>query len=218
MAGGNNDFAELSETNTRFLSQLIEHTLNFKRVIGVHNLDLLAGYSAQEGNTKSLGVNARRFPSNSIRIASAAEELSSAPASDITTFLISYFGRLSYTFDDRYLITATLRRDGSSLFTEENRWGVFPSMAIGWNISNESFMENVTAVSNLKLRASYGEIGSNNVAAYSTDPTLNLFSEYIIGEGQQRATGYSITRGVNPNIFWETTKTTNVGLEFGNDE
>ena len=215
LAGGNNDFAELSETNTRFLSQLIEHTLNFKRVIGRHNLDLLGGYTAQENNTRSLGVNARRFPSNSIRIASAAEELSSAPAQDLTSVIQSFFGRVSYTYDDRFLLTATVRRDGSSLFRDGLRWGTFPSMAVGWNISNEGFMENVGAISNLKLRASYGEIGSNNVGIYAIDPTLNLFSEYIFGDNQQRFTGYSITRGVNTNITWETTKTTNIGIEFG---
>ena len=215
VAGGNNDFAELRETNTRFLSQLIEHTLNFKRVVGKHNIDLLGGYTAQENNNRRLGIEARRFPSNDIRIASAAEEIASAPSSDVTSTIQSFFGRVSYSFDGRYLLTATLRRDGSSLFRDGLRWGTFPSMAIGWNISNERFMDDVNFISNLKLRASYGEIGSNNVAAYAIDPSLNLFSEYVLGDTPTRVTGYSITNGVNSNITWETTKTTNVGVEFG---
>ena len=214
IAGGNNDFAELSERNTRFRSGLVEHTLNFKRLIGRHSIDVLGGYTAQETNNRSLGVDARRFPTNEIRIASAAEELASAPAQDLTSVIQSYFGRINYTFDDRFLFTATLRRDGSSLFREGLRWGTFPSMALGWNLSNEDFMENVTGISNIKFRASYGEIGSNNVGVYAIDPSLNLFSEYILGESPGRVTGYSITNGVNPNITWETTKTTDIGVEF----
>lgn len=214
VAGGNNAFAELSETNTRFQSELIEHTLNFKRYFNRHNIDLLGGYTAQESNSRSLGIDARRFPSNDTRIASAAEELSSAPSQDLTSTIQSFFGRLNYVFDDRYLLTATIRRDGSSLFRDGLRWGTFPSMAIGWNIGNESFMENISAISNLKLRASYGEIGSNNVGVYAIDPSLNLFSEYIVGENPRRVTGYAITSGVNPNITWETTKTTDIGVEF----
>ncbi|MEO1449657.1 MAG: SusC/RagA family TonB-linked outer membrane protein, partial [Bacteroidota bacterium] len=214
IAATNNDFAILRETNTRFLSTLMEHTLNYKRAFGGSFFDVLAGYTAQKSVTQRLGIEARRFPTNEIREASAAEELSSAPSFENTATILSYFGRINYTFDDRYLLTATVRRDGSSLFREGLRWGVFPSVAVGWNISNERFMENMTALSNLKLRASYGEIGSNNVAVYSIDPSLNLFSEYILGENQQRVSGYSITRGVNSNITWETTRTTDIGLEF----
>lgn len=213
-AGLNKNFAELSETNNRFLSTLIEHTLNFKKSFGSHNLDLLGGYTQQRNNSRSLGVEARRFPSNDIRVASAAEELASSPSQDLTSTIQSYFGRINYTFNDRYLLTATVRRDGSSLFKDGLRWGTFPSMAIGWNISNERFMESVSAVSDVKIRASYGEIGSNNVGIYAIDPTLNLFSEYIVGTGQNRVTGYSITNGVNSNITWETTKTTDIGVEF----
>jgi len=215
IAAGNSDFSELSENNTRFLSQLIEHTLNFKRLIGDHSFDLLSGYTAQKNNSRTLGIDARRFPSNNIRIASAAEELSNAPSTDLTSVIQSYFGRVSYTYDDRFLLTATVRRDGSSLFRDGLRWGTFPSMALGWNVINEPFMESASGISNLKIRASYGEIGSNNVGIYAIDPTLNLFSEYILGEGQQRNTGYSITNGVNPNITWETTKTTNIGVDVG---
>lgn len=214
VAAGNNAFAELSERNTRFQSELIEHTLNFKRLINKHSIDLLGGYTAQQTNNRSLGIEARRFPSNEIRIASAAEELASAPSQDLTSAIQSVFGRLNYTYDDRYLLTATIRRDGSSLFKDGLRWGTFPSMAVGWNLSNEEFMKDVQGITNIKLRASYGEIGSNNVAVYAIDPSLNLFSEYILGDTPGRVTGYAITRGVNSNITWETTKTTDIGVEF----
>ncbi|WP_238474489.1 TonB-dependent receptor [Maribacter algarum] len=213
--GNLGNFAELSERNDTFLSTLIEHTLNYKKSFGKHGVDIIGGFTQQENNTRRLGVDARRFPSNSLRVPSAAEEVSNTPSFDNTSAIQSYFGRLNYSFDDRYLITATLRRDGSSLFVPDLRWGTFPSAAFAWNISNEKFMENVSSITNLKFRASYGEIGSNNVGVYSIDPTLNLFSEYVLGDSPGRVTGYSITRGVNPNIFWETTKTTDIGLDFG---
>jgi len=212
---GRQDFAQLNETNTNFLSTLIENTLNYDRTFGPHALNLLAGYTEQKTNLRSLGIVATGFPSNDIRVASAAETRSQAPSQDITTGLLSYFGRINYVFDDKYLFTATLRRDGSSLFKEDQRWGVFPSVALGWNISNESFMESMTAIDFLKLRVSYGELGSNNIQAYATDPELNLFSEYILGDGGRRVQGTSITKGVNPNLKWETTKTTDIGLELG---
>ncbi|MEO9479385.1 MAG: TonB-dependent receptor [Maribacter dokdonensis] len=213
--GVSSGMAELNETNVTYQSWLLENTLNYQKVFGNHSINLLGGYTEQETNSRSLGVIARGFPSNDIRVASAALEIQNVPSEDITSTIQSYFARLNYVFDDRYLLTATVRRDGSSLFTDDLRWGTFPSMALGWNVSNEKFMEDNSLISDLKLRVSYGEIGSNNVSAYAIDPSLNLFSEYILGEAQTRVTGYSITQGVNQNITWETTKTTDIGAELG---
>ncbi len=211
---GNTPYAELAETNSNLLSKLIENTLNYNRKFDRHSLDILLGQSSQTTQFRSLGVIARNFPSNEIRVASAAADRSQMPSNESVTGLLSYFGRVNYTYDDRYLVTATLRRDGSSLFREDLRWGVFPSAALGWNISNEPFMRDFKGFSNMKLRASYGEIGSNNVVPYAINPELNLNSDYIIGTDQTRLQGYSITKGVNPNIKWETTRTTDIGLEF----
>ncbi|WP_018473503.1 SusC/RagA family TonB-linked outer membrane protein [Echinicola pacifica] len=211
---GRQDFAELRETNTNYLSALAENTLNFSRVFGDHSLNVLAGYTSQKTHSRSLGIVATGFPNNEVRVASAAENRAQAPSRDITTGLRSYFGRINYNYKSRYLLTTTIRRDGSSLFREGLRWGTFPSVALGWNISEEAFMEKITFLSDLKLRASYGELGSNNVDAYAIDPEMNLFSEAILGEGQVRVPGTSITKPVNRDIRWETTKTTDIGLEF----
>ena len=209
--GSNRAFSELSETNTNFLSTLVETTLNYNKTFDKHTIDLIAGATEQINNTRNLGANAINFPNNEVRVASAGE-IQSVGSTDNTSVIQSYFGRLNYTFDDRYVITATLRRDGSSLFRDGLRWGSFPSGAIAWNLSNESFMEDFDVLTNIKIRAGYGEIGSNNVPIYSTDPVLNLFSDYVFNN--TRVNGYAITRSVNPFITWETTKTTNVGLEF----
>jgi TonB-linked SusC/RagA family outer membrane protein len=213
-ATGGSGFDELAETKVTFQSTLIEHTLNYKKTISKHTIDLLGGFTEQKNESSSRGITAQNFPSAEIHNAETAASIT-IDNSDNTSAIQSYFGRLNYSFDDKYILTGTLRRDGSSLFVKDLRWGTFPSLAVGWNISNETFMENFDAISNIKLRASYGEIGSNNVPVYSTDPSLNLNSEYILGGGSQtRVTGYSVTRGVNKNITWETTKTTDIGLEF----
>lgn len=213
--GSNKAFSEYAETNTNGLNYLIENTLNYTKAFNKHKINVLAGFTEQKNNNRSLGVNAINA-TNGISVAGAfsSENLQSAVGRDNTTAIQSYFGRINYNFDDKYLLTASLRRDGSSLFREELRFGEFPSFAVGWNLSNESFMENFDALTNIKLRAGYGQIGSNNVAAYGIVPTINLFSTYVLGEVNQRVSGYAVTRGVNSNAFWETTETTNFGLEF----
>ena len=219
---GRQDFAQLDETNTNFLSTLVENTLNYDKTFGRHSLNVLAGYTEQKTTNRGIGVTGTGFPSNDIRVLAGAENVTSRPPNnqgdlgslERVTGLRSYFGRVNYTFDGKYLLTATVRRDGSSLFRDGLRWGTFPSIALGWNISNEPFMNNVNFIDDLKLRASYGELGSNNVVAYAIDPELNLFSEAVLGTGQNRVQGFSITKGVNPDIQWETTKTTDIGVEF----
>ncbi|MFY0625805.1 MAG: TonB-dependent receptor [Reichenbachiella sp.] len=213
---GFTDFDRLDERNDWGHSGLMEHTLNYKKSFGDHNFDVLAGYSSQQTNDRRLGVQVNTFPNSDIRNASQGEVREATPSYNNTTGLISYFGRLNYNFGDRYLLTATIRRDGSSLFREDLRWGTFPSFAVGWNISNEGFMDGVSFISDLKLRASYGEMGSNNANAYVGDAEINVNSSYPLGLGfQEREPGISITKAVNENLQWETTVISDIGVEFG---
>ncbi len=211
---GQNDTSTLRETNTNSFTTLIENTLEYKTVLNKdHALTLLGGYTEQKSNTRSLGIVATDFPSNDIRVASAAGNLQEAPSNETITGLRSYFGRVNYTYKDRYLLTSTIRRDGSSLFRSKLRWGTFASIALGWNIINEPFMANQTLFDNLKLRGSYGEIGSNNIRAYAINPVLNPSSEFIFG-GTNVATGFAVVFASNPNLIWETTTTTDIGAEM----
>ncbi|WP_298532341.1 TonB-dependent receptor [uncultured Algibacter sp.] len=213
--GSNKATSEFFEENSNTLNTLIENTLNYNKTFNKHKVDVLAGFTEQKNNRRYLGVNAINATNGiSVGRAFSKENLQSSTGEDITSSIQSYFGRLNYTYDDRYLLTASIRRDGSSFFKEDLRWGEFPSFAIGWNLSNEQFMQNFNALTNIKFRAGYGEIGSNNVNAYVIEPSINLFSTYVTSDPNSRETGYAVTRGVNPNIFWETTKTTNIGLEF----
>ncbi len=133
--------------------------------------------------------------------------------------MVSFFGRLNYRFDERYLLTFTLRGDGSSKFTRGNRWGVFPAAAAAWRISEEAFMENTRDVlSNLKLRISYGQAGNNNIgdAMYETTYKAYTSSKYY-GAGNYLNPHYTLNNSTlaNPNLKWETTVTRNIGLDFG---
>ncbi len=213
---GFSDFSSLDERNDWGLSNLIENTLNYNNTFGKHNLDLLAGYGWQKSNWRRLGVQANTFPSNDIRNAQEAANVENTPSYNNTSGLVSFFGRLNYNFDSRYLLTATIRRDGSSLFREDLRWGNFPSFAAGWNISNEAFMSGVSWLDGLKLRASYGQMGSNNAPPYVGDAEINVNSAYPldVSQDQTRVPGYSITKAVNENLTWETTVITDIGIEF----
>lgn len=127
-------------------------------------------------------------------------------------YLVSFFGRLNYTFMDNYLLTATLRRDGSSKFHENNRWGTFPSVALAWNIKNEAFMKNVSALSSLKFRLGYGMTGQQDLDDYQyiksyitgINPSSTYLGEYLLKPGKN-----------NPNLKWETTETYNIGFDYG---
>jgi TonB-linked SusC/RagA family outer membrane protein len=126
--------------------------------------------------------------------------------------IISQMARLNYGYDSRYLLTLTGRRDGYSGFGSERKYGVFPSVALGWNISNEKFMRNIRGVTELKLRASYGQNGNQAVGPFRTLSTLRTES---FVNGSTSAPGYVTSRLGNPNLGWETTTSTNIGLDFG---
>ena len=172
----------------------------------LHNVDVMAGYSWQrfysENNSKSYRIS----DNASLGTGVGKGEL----------MLISFFGRANYSFADRYLITATLRADGTSRF-QNHKWGIFPSVALGWNIKNEPFMKNVEPVSTLKLRLSWGETGQQEVGGYydtfAQFLTTQLGSYYF-----SNGSGYTnplVALGYSADLRWETTTTYNVGLDFG---
>ena len=135
--------------------------------------------------------------------------------------LASFFGRLNYQYNNKYLLTATMRADGSSRFGENNKWGYFPSGALAWKVNEESFMKNVKAVSDLKLRVSYGvtgnqEIGNyNTISTYGNDPFFNTLTNYVLGQTPVLAVGVASQRIPNPNLKWESTASADVGFDLG---
>jgi TonB-linked SusC/RagA family outer membrane protein len=126
--------------------------------------------------------------------------------------ILSYMGRVNYSFDDKYLLTLTLRADGSSRLAEGNKWHSFPSAAFAWNVSREDFMQNISAISNLKFRASYGSVGQQSINAFQT---LGQLSGLVYNYGGTMVTGAYLSSTVNPTLTWEYTKTANLGIDFG---
>lgn len=173
-----------------------------------HNVTAMIGQEASESNWEGLLGQRTSFLSNSV------QELNAGDASTATNegwrgsaALSSYFGRLNYNFDDKYYLTATLRADGSSNFGPENRWGYFTSYAVAWRVSNESFMEGLQFISNFRLRASYGEIGNQNIGGYRYGSSL---SSAPSGLGQT----FRLNSIPNPQVKWEATRSTNLALEL----
>ncbi len=170
-----------------------------------HHFDAMAGYSWQKFYNKSNNKSVTLEDGNILSESQPAGEL----------FLVSFFGRLNYSYDDRYMITATLRRDGTSRFSN-NKWGLFPSVALGWNIANEPFLKGNDIVNNLKLRLSWGETGQQGVGGYyDTQATYyknQIGSWYLFGG---HVFNPITALGYNADLKWETTSTWNVGMDFG---
>ena len=184
------------------LEAYIAYNKDFK---GGHHFDAMAGYSWQQFYNRS--------QSKAYRLDNQETLSESQPAGEL--FLVSFFGRVNYSYDNRYMITATIRRDGTSRFSN-NKWGLFPSVALGWNIANEGFLKDNEVLTTLKLRASWGQTGQQGVGGYyDTQATYytNLLGSYYSFGGQ--LVNPITALGYNADLKWETTTTWNAGFDFG---
>jgi len=201
-----------------------ESYLTWNRKFGNHAINAVIGYSWQESTYgEGLTVSSTNFPSDNLGYTNlvlgnpyAISSYRINLGNDLTygqTRLISDFGRLNYNYNDRYLLQASIRRDGSSVFGENNAWGYFPSVGAGWRISNESFMQNQKIFNDLKLRFSYGVTGnSGGIGAYTSKLIYGITGTYYNNGVQENA--YGPIQGSNPDLQWEEVATTNVGLDF----
>ncbi|MGK2861769.1 MAG: SusC/RagA family TonB-linked outer membrane protein [Chitinophagaceae bacterium] len=190
---------------------LTETTLNYSKVFNRHSLAALAGFTSQEETFESNYLTSDRFPNNLVPTLSAVSGIITAGSSNSYKWaLISYLGRVNYNFDGKYYLTASIRTDGSSRFGSENKYGVFPSAAVAWRVSDENFLKNVQFVNDLKLRASYGETGNNNIGNYEQYATIN-YEKYTLGGAA--VGGYAPGRLANPSLTWEKQKSFNGGLD-----
>lgn len=212
-------------------NKLVENTLTYNWNKNIHNVTLLAGHSYQSFLEENRTFSYRGFANNNIEPkyqdqTSTTTYPTTVNSSAVKNELQSYFGRLNYSYDDKYLFTATLRADGSSKFGQNNRYGYFPSVALGWNISNENFMS-ASPFNNLKFRASWGETGNQEIpskitkASYSEDRLITggqSFNTYPLDPNANSIAGYPygivFTRLANPNLQWEVSTQINAGLDF----
>lgn len=185
----------------------LENTLSYMFNFNNHNFSTLLGNSFEENTFERTTAEGQQFPSNDFqRIENAAVQTSSSTGT--TSAIASFFGRVKYDYDGKYLATLTVRRDGSSRFGANNRWGTFPSVALGWVISEESFFD-VDEISNLKVRASYGITG--NQSGINNFQALGLWG----GESYTDNPGTSPDQLANPDLKWETTNQLDIGLDLG---
>ena len=215
LIAGKNIKGEASVNNTRFSSFLTENYLTYKKeIIEKGILTVLGGYSYQKNKNESSYAASRGFltNTNSYRNLGAGTVFLKPDSNLSETELISAFGRLNFDYDDKYLFTFTARRDGSSSFSKNYKYGTFPSGAVGWNIAKENFLKDNKTISNLKLRASYGATGNPSIGAYST---LSRFSEIYDVSGDVIVNAVQLTSLDNPNLKWETSYQQDYGIDLG---
>mgnify|MGYP005811138765 CR=1 FL=1 len=197
--------------------RLLDLTLNYTTTIEEdHSLNFLIGYSSQKYRSESTSAGNTDFISDAFlwNNLNAGAGTKIVGSSKTENNFVSYFARVNYVYKDRYILTSTVRKDGASVFAANNKYGIFPSIAVGWNLSEEPFMENLKdEISQFKLRIGYGEtgnadIGGNAFAAYYAQPAY-------LGPDESINVGVFASRLANPDLKWETTKETNIGLDFG---
>ena len=195
-----------SDYSYKRIDKTLEAYIAYNKDINNHHVDAMAGYSWQHFYNESTSYSYKLTDQSAL-----SDKLN--PKGEL--FLVSFFGRVNYSYDNRYMITATLRRDGTSRF-QNNKWGLFPSVALGWNIANEGFLKDNDVLTTLKLRASWGQTGQQGVGGYYDSQAKyykNLLGSYYIFGGQ--IVNPLTALGYNADLKWETTTTWNVGLDFG---
>ena len=200
----------IDDVYTNFNTTLYS-TLNYRKKIGVdHNFNVLAGYNQETSYYRTLGGSRVTFPAtalNEINAGSATGQTARGTASEWA--IQSFFGRINYDFRSKYLFEANARYDGTSRIHPDTRWGFFPSVSAGWRMSEESFMQDMGWLDNLKLRASWGQLGNQNVGTY---PYQNVLSSAQYPFGSLEA-GARLTRLVDQKLKWETTSVTDIGFD-----
>ncbi|MEZ4883808.1 MAG: TonB-dependent receptor [Chitinophagales bacterium] len=191
-----------------------KHLLTFDKTFAEkHNLTTLLGFEAQSGKYEWLFASRDNLPTNDLQqltLGDAGQQQNDGGAGHWA--LMSYFGRLNYGFADRYLLTATVRVDGSSRFGPNNRYGTFPSAAIAWRASNEPFLKDIEALDNLKIRFGVGEVGNQEIGFYSYSSNLRSVNVAI---GDQLITGFAPDNIANPDVKWESSVQSNIGIDLG---
>ncbi len=213
-------YAPTSLNEGRVFDQTLtwNNTADFSQKFGQHRVSALLGMEAIQNHTDYLGASANNFrrtdPLFRYLDASTAVDLKNLGVSGIATewALVSYFAQAGYAFSNRYILSAAVRRDGSSRFGPNNRWGVFPSISGAWNVANERFFQPVKWVSSLKLRASWGQLGNQEIGIYPYSSLVGTGQKVYVFGGKI-VTGATILESGNANIRWETSQQTNLGLD-----
>lgn len=207
-----NSITQLTERQRRRRNILVENLLTFDRTFGEHKISALAGYTYQDSRFRHIQAYGEGLPQGLEEIDAATTNRSNE-GNSWRSVLTSILGRVFYSYHNKYLFTATIRRDGSSKFGKNNRYGYFPSFSLGWNVAEEKFMENVHWLDQLKLRGGYGVLGNQEIDNYQYSSTITTGINYPDGNGGLLQGAFP-KNFANPDIKWEETAMTNVGIDF----
>lgn len=207
-----NSITQLTERQRRRRNILVENLLTFDRTFGEHKISALAGYTYQDSRFRHIQAYGEGLPQGLEEIDAATTNRSNE-GNSWRSVLTSILGRVFYSYQNKYLFTATIRRDGSSKFGKNNRYGYFPSFSLGWNVAEEKFMENVHWLDQLKLRGGYGVLGNQEIDNYQYSSTITTGINYPDGNSGLLQGAFP-KNFANPDIKWEETAMTNVGIDF----
>ncbi len=212
---GQSQSGDARKVNSSAYEYTVDNIINYKKILNkVHNFDLTLVAGVRERQYESTDAYAYNFANKTLGsndLSQGVEQFTYSGSSEESS--LYQMGRLNYSFDNRYLITATIRRDGFSGFAENEKTALFPSVAIGWTASQEEFMSGIDWLDNLKLRASWGENG-NLVNSYSSLARTRSYGAYVFGDGGTTAFGHYPTSLPSPNLRWEKTSGINIGLDY----
>jgi len=202
--------------NTTLVNWLVENTLSYNKHFGGHSINAIAVVSAQRENTSALSIAATGFANNLITTLNGATAITSYTGNAQEWDLLSGLARVQYNYKGKYLASAAIRTDGSSRFGSNSKYGSFPSASVGWNVDQESFMQRQNIISSLKLRASYGLTGNNQIGNYAALSTL-ASANYVFGTtpGSGLSNGYYQNIAGNDKLGWEQTSAFNIGTDVG---
>ena len=200
--------------NAETQSRTVENILTYAKDIQKHHFDITLLYASSRKKYHDNTATGAKFINDELlwhNLGGGGTQTAKSYTDLYKT--VSQMGRLNYSYDSRYLFTFTVRRDGSSVFGSDNKYGTFPSIALGWNIANEKFMEKADWLNNLKLRLSYGKAGNEAIGVYET--LAKMSNAALTMDGQSNTALYPSSRMGNSGLGWETTKTFNIGIDFG---
>ncbi len=225
----NNTYSDLSKNTDDNYNWLWENTLSFNKTFGKHSISSVAGFTMQKSKSENFNISGQNLirngedfwyimppyildESNHIDM---IQNISNSVDNNLYYSMLSYLFRVNYSFDRRYSLTTTFRRDGSSKFSKANRFGNFPSFAFAWNVGNESFMQDMKIISTLKLRTSWGKIGNEKIDYFNRFSRVQSDLIAIFSNPDAAFPAASFGKNGNPDLKWETTTQTDIGLEIG---
>jgi len=211
--------AKLDISSTNKIHVATDNYFSYNKVFGKHDVSAMAGFAAEKWNASSESITGTGYDSDLIQTISAATVISEGTSLEYETRLMSFFGRVNYAYDDKYLLSFSLRRDGHSAFGAGNKYGNFPAASVGWIVSNEGFMQEVDAINNLKFRFSFGvtgnpslDTGNDLIDNYPYLALLNSSTAVVDGAA---TSGFNPINVANPDLQWERSIEINPGLDFG---